>query len=244
MWRHCPYGVHELLPGGDLAASALGASADGAGRAAAASGGGGGGGSSQQYRGDAGPLARVAFPGRAGAENGGALGPPQKYMYATLLREPVERLMSWMSWCNACARAKGSKPTDRCCGSPRVTPEPPLSNLTVYYSERRSRLEAASKSGAQTRSRRRCPAGWRFARRQLRNANAVRLVQLRRHAAAPGRSRPARPSRRHPPTPAGPASPATRVGASATPSASTAASARSTFAARCATCCASTASSA
>ena len=142
VWRHCPYGVHELLPGGDLTLARSEPPRPDAGRAAAASGGGGGGGSSQQYRGDAGPLARVAFPGRAGAENGGALGPPQKYMYATLLREPVERLMSWMSWCNACARAKGSKPTDRCCGSPRVTPAPPLSNLTVYYSERRSRLES------------------------------------------------------------------------------------------------------
>ena len=49
--------------------------------------------------------------------------------------------MSWMAWCNACARSAPA-PAHRCCGSPRVAPqwEPPLSNLTVYYTERRRRL--------------------------------------------------------------------------------------------------------
>ena len=149
VWRHCPYGVHELLPGGDLTLSRsepprpdaagdqhrpLLACATPSGLCYPSSSGGGPARESQHHL-----LARAMSPGRATIS-----GPPQKYLYATLLREPVERLMSWMSWCSTCARSKASAkpPADRCCGSPAVTPEPPLSNLTVYYSERWRRLQS------------------------------------------------------------------------------------------------------
>ena len=131
-WRHCPHGLHSLLPGGPLSADAAidadvadagggdgdagggdgdaggesGGSSSLAGHGVSSTRGGGASGVERVGVSAGGSLAaRADHSGDAGAgtdQQGGARG--GAHVYVTLLREPIERMMSWQAWCATASR--------------------------------------------------------------------------------------------------------------------------------------------